>query len=142
MPSTAPGPEQEPSTHTHRGQPGPAPEYPLGRTCNDLTGISKNLIDLGTERAGAFVRRKFNAPEASSPGAGCLKGTTVPPERPMCPGFCMARFPRPRSSYLFCSSLCTRFTEPRVGKAQAGKMEESAEGTADTFILCRLAQQL
>ena len=38
--------------------------------------------------------------------------------------------------------LCTRFTEPRVGKVQVGKLEESAEGTADTFIFCRLAQQL
>ena len=56
----------------------------------------------------------------------------------------MAHFPRPRGSYLVsrCSSLCTRFAEPGVGKAQAGKLEESAIETAVMFILCRLAQQL
>lgn len=135
---------RSPAHIPHRGQPGPAPEYPLGGTCNDLTEISKSLVDLGTERAGAFVRRKFNAPNTSSSDARCLKGTTVPPETPICSGFCMAHFPRPRGSYLVsrCSSLCTRFAEPGVGKAQAGKLEESAIGTAVTFILCRLAQQL
>ena len=39
-------------------------------------------------------------------------------------------------------TLFTLFTEPGVGKAQAGKLEESAAGSAVTFILCRPAQQL
>ena len=56
------------------------------------------------------------------------------------------RPPRRREWQLSCCiSLCTLFAEPRIGAAQAKRLEEDAMegaiGTADTIILSWLMQQ-
>ena len=54
---------RSPAHIPHRGQPGPAPEYPLGGACNDLTEISKSLVALGKGRC---ICQEKMAPHSST----------------------------------------------------------------------------